>query len=161
MVNHPSPGFQRTTSAGYRLPPTNLQASVSPAAPAGPVRRRGPAHSSRQEPQVPKTNNGTLGAEGVREDQLWRERVEAEQRSLQRWTENWSFLKDYDSMGNKKEHPMLPEYVPLFSDTVPNSMNQVVGSRMDTPLGKMLINMDYFFVEGVRKKKLEEELQPI
>lgn len=55
----------------------------------------------------------------------------------------------------------LPEYVPLFSDTVPNSTNQAVGSRVDTPQGKTLISMDFFFVEGVRKKKLEDELQPI
>ncbi|EPY75605.1 hypothetical protein CB1_001616090 [Camelus ferus] len=74
--------------------------------------------------------------------------------------QNWSFLKDYDPMGNKKEPVQLPEYVPLFSDTVPNSTSQVVGSRVDTPLGKALVGMDFFFVEGVRKKKLEEELQP-
>lgn len=55
----------------------------------------------------------------------------------------------------------MPEYVPLFSDTVPNSTNQAVGSRVDTPQGKTLISMDFFFVEGVRKKKLEDELQPI
>lgn len=51
--------------------------------------------------------------------------------------------------------------MPFFSDTVPNSTNQVVGSRVDTPLGKTLISLDYFFMEGVRKKKLEDELQPI
>nr|XP_012636493.1 uncharacterized protein C2orf50 homolog [Microcebus murinus]XP_012636494.1 uncharacterized protein C2orf50 homolog [Microcebus murinus] len=75
--------------------------------------------------------------------------------------ENWSFLKDYDPMGNKKEPEKLPDYVPFFSDTVPNSANRVVGSRVDTPLGQALIGMDFFFVEGARKKKLEEELQPV
>lgn len=63
--------------------------------------------------------------------------------------------------GNKKEPVKLPEYVPLFSDTVPNSTNQVVGSRVGTPLGQTLISMDFFFVDGVRKKKLEAELQPV
>lgn len=63
--------------------------------------------------------------------------------------------------GNKKEPVKLPDYVPLFSDTVPNSANQVVGSRVDTPLGQTLIGMDFFFVDGVRKKKLEAELQPM
>ena len=55
----------------------------------------------------------------------------------------------------------LPEHVPLFSDTVPQSTNRAVGSRVDTPLGKTLIGLDFFFVEGVRKKKLEDELQPV
>ena len=55
----------------------------------------------------------------------------------------------------------LPEHVPLFSDTVPHSTNRAVGSRVDTPLGKTLIGLDFFFVEGVRKKKLEDELQPV
>ncbi|XP_017534993.3 ciliary microtubule inner protein 5 isoform X2 [Manis javanica] len=68
-------------------------------------------------------------------DQLWGELLEAERRSQRRWAENWSFLKDYDPM--------------------------VVGSRLDTALGKTLIDMDFFFVEGARKKKLEEELQPV
>lgn len=55
----------------------------------------------------------------------------------------------------------LPDYVPRFSDTVPSSTNRAVGSRVDTPLGKTLIGLDFFFVQGARKKKLEEELQPI
>lgn len=50
--------------------------------------------------------------------------------------------------------------MPRFSDTVPTSTNRVVGSRVDTPLGKTLIGLDFFFVEGIRKKKLEDELQP-
>ncbi|XP_007933281.1 uncharacterized protein C2orf50 homolog [Orycteropus afer afer] len=160
MGSRPTPRLHRNTSAGYRLPATKMPASVSPAAAHGPVKLR--SHiGGPQEPQVAKVERGTAGAHGVQQDQLWIELLEAERRSQQRWAQNWSFLKDYDLMGNKKEHPTLPEYVPLFSDTVPNSTNQVVGSRMDTPLGKMLINMDFFFVEGVRKKKLEEELQPI
>lgn len=63
--------------------------------------------------------------------------------------------------GNKKEPVQLPEHVPLFSDKVPNSENQVVGSRVHTGLGQTLIHMDLHFMEGVRKKKLDEELQPM
>lgn len=43
----------------------------------------------------------------------------------------------------------LPGHPPVFSDTVPNSTSRVVGSRVDTPLGKTLIGLDFFFVEGV------------
>lgn len=32
---------------------------------------------------------------------------------------------------------------------------------MDMPLGKTLIGLAFFFVEGLRKKKLEDELQPV
>jgi hypothetical protein len=63
--------------------------------------------------------------------------------------------------GNKKEPEKLLEYVSFFSNTVPNSTNQVVGSRVDTPLGRGLMHMDFFFSEGARKKKLEEELQSV
>ncbi|XP_057596600.1 uncharacterized protein C2orf50 homolog [Hippopotamus amphibius kiboko] len=157
MGSRPTPGLQRTTSAGYRLPSTRPPALVSSTARSGPAAGRGPAGG----PQAPKAKGSALGADGVQQDQLWRECLEAERRSQRRWAQNWSFLKDYDPMGNKKELVKLPEYVPLFSDTVPNSTNQAVGSRVDTPLGKTLISLDFFFVEGVRKKKLEDELQPV
>lgn len=44
---------------------------------------------------------------------------------------------------------------------VPSSTNRVVGSRVDTALGKTLIGLDSLFVEGAREKKLADELQPI
>ncbi|XP_010850369.1 PREDICTED: uncharacterized protein C2orf50 homolog [Bison bison bison] len=157
MGSRPIPGLQRTTSAEYPLPSTRPPASVPSTAPGGPVVGRGPTGG----PQAPKAKRSALGADGVQRDQLWRELLEAERRSQQRWAQNWSFLKDYDPMGNKKEPVKLPDHVPRFSDTVPNSTNRAVGSRVDTPLGKTLIGLDFFFVEGARKKKLEEELQPI
>ncbi|ELW72027.1 hypothetical protein TREES_T100010430 [Tupaia chinensis] len=110
--------------------------------------------------QDPKSQQAVPRA-GVQQDQLWRELLEAEGRCRQRWAQNWSFLKDYDPMGNRKDAVRLPEHVPFFSDTVPNSMNQVVGSRVDTPLGRVLSSMDFFFVEGTRKKRLDDELQPV
>ncbi|XP_026933701.1 uncharacterized protein C2orf50 homolog [Acinonyx jubatus] len=153
MGSHPHPGFQRTTSAGYRLPSTRPSALHTPTARSGPAVGRGLA-GGRRAPQAP-------GTDGVQQDQLWRELLEAERRGQQRWAQNWSFLKDYDPLGEKKAPVTLPESVPFFSDAVPSSTNQVVGSRVDTPLGQTLIGMDFFFVEGVRKKKLEAELQPV
>ncbi|XP_047378591.1 uncharacterized protein C2orf50 homolog isoform X2 [Sciurus carolinensis] len=151
MGSRPRPGLQRTSSAGYRLPSARRPASASPAARGGPATARGLAGGGQASREAP----------GVQQDQLWRELVEAEQRGRRRWIENWSFLKDYDPMGNKKEPEKLPDHVPLFSDTLPNSANQVVGSRVDTPLGRTLIRLDFSFTEGARKKKLEEELQPV
>ncbi|KAF5917304.1 uncharacterized protein C2orf50 homolog [Diceros bicornis minor] len=160
MGSHHIPGLQRTTSAGYRLPSIRPPALVSPTAQGSPVAGRGLA-GGHQAPQDPEAKRASLRADNVQQDQLWRELLEAERRSQRRWAQNWSFLKDYDPMGNEKEPAKLPEYVPPFSDTVPNSTNRVVGSRLDTQLGKTLIGMDFFFVEGVRKKKLEGELQPV
>ncbi|XP_048660764.1 uncharacterized protein C2orf50 homolog isoform X2 [Marmota marmota marmota] len=88
MGTRPTPGLQRTTSAGYRLPTTRRPASVSPAARGGPAAGRGLAGGG----QAPRE------AQGVQQDQLWRELVEAEGRGRRRWVENWSFLKDYDPM---------------------------------------------------------------
>ncbi|XP_015851005.1 ciliary microtubule inner protein 5 isoform X2 [Peromyscus maniculatus bairdii] len=66
-------GFPKTTSSGYRLPPTRPLASVSRAG-DGPTASRGLA-------------GGCQGpaALGVQQDQLWRELVEAEERGQRRW----------------------------------------------------------------------------
>ncbi|XP_032764512.1 uncharacterized protein C2orf50 homolog [Rattus rattus] len=142
-------GLPRTTSSGYQLPPTRQLATISPG-------RDGPAAGRA----LAGGCQGTL-APGVQQDQLWRELVEAEARGQRRWAENWGFLKDYDPLGNKKEPQELPANVPFFSDTFPSSTSQEVGSRVDTPLGRALSHMDFFFVEGTRKKKPEDELQPV
>ncbi|OBS65875.1 hypothetical protein A6R68_05584 [Neotoma lepida] len=63
--------------------------------------------------------------------------------------------------GNKKEPKELPADVPFFSDILPSSASRDVGSRVDTPLGRALTHMDFFFMEGTRKKKPEDELQPV
>ncbi|XP_061316802.1 uncharacterized protein C2orf50 homolog isoform X2 [Pezoporus flaviventris] len=97
-----------------------------------------------------------LQQDQVQQDKIWRESVEAEQRGRKIWYQNWSFLKDYDQMGKKKEQKPLPNYMPVFSSKVPNSTNQTIGSRMDTELGRDLVNMDYFFSTGARKRKLDE-----
>ncbi|KAF6102414.1 hypothetical protein HJG60_001812 [Phyllostomus discolor] len=156
MGSHPISGPQKTTSVGCRLPSPRPPALVSPTTRRGPVAGRRAAGGL-----APRAEREALAADGVQRDQLWRELLEAEQRSQQRWAQNWSFLSDYDPLGNKKEPVKLPEHAPLFSDTVPHSTNRTVGSRLDTPLGRTLIGLDFLFVEGVRKKKLEDELQPV
>ncbi|XP_023475303.1 uncharacterized protein C2orf50 homolog isoform X3 [Equus caballus] len=115
MGSRPTPGLQRTTSAGYRLPSIRPPASVSPTARGGPVAGRGLA-GGRQAPQDLEAKREPLGADNVQQDQLWRELLEAERRSQRRWAQNWSFLKDYD--------PMDPTQVP-FLRTLP------VLSRLD------------------------------
>ncbi|XP_074942920.1 ciliary microtubule inner protein 5 isoform X2 [Phalacrocorax aristotelis] len=100
-----------------------------------------------------------LQQDQVQQDKIWRESAGAEQRGRKIWYQNWSFLKDYEQMGKKKEQKPLPNYLSGFSSKVPNSTNQTIGSRINTELGRALVNMDYFFSSGARKRKLEGELQ--
>nr|XP_023475302.1 uncharacterized protein C2orf50 homolog isoform X3 [Equus caballus] len=85
MGSRPTPGLQRTTSAGYRLPSIRPPASVSPTARGGPVAGRGLA-GGRQAPQDLEAKREPLGADNVQQDQLWRELLEAERRSQRRCT---------------------------------------------------------------------------
>ncbi|XP_010627352.1 uncharacterized protein C2orf50 homolog isoform X2 [Fukomys damarensis] len=146
MGSRPTPGLRRTTSSGSRLQPARPPASVSPTG-------QGAAGGHK----APGSLRLALGVQG---DELWRELVEAEGRGWRRWTENWGFLRDYDPMGNRKQPEQLPEQVPRFSDAVPNSSSHVVGSRLDTPLGRDLVRMDLTFSEGTRRKRPGAGLQP-
>ncbi|KAM6082505.1 ciliary microtubule inner protein 5 [Chlamydotis macqueenii] len=104
--------------------------------------------------------HAALQQDQVQQDKIWKDIVEAEERGRKIWYQNWSFLKDYDQMGKKKEQKPLPDYMPVFSSKVPNSTNQIIGSRMNTELGRALVNMDYFFSSGTRKRKLEDGCCP-
>ena len=80
MGSPPTPGLQKTSSAGYRLPSTRPPAVDSCTARGGPAVGRG-----RQAAQAPEAERWALGTNGVQRDQLWRELLEAERRGQQRW----------------------------------------------------------------------------
>ncbi|KAM4692754.1 ciliary microtubule inner protein 5 [Discoglossus pictus] len=144
--------IKRTTSAGYRLPnkSTAQLTSVSSV-----------SLSKKQAPSLGTTDKEKLvWGDVVRKDCVWREFVEAEKRGCKRWDENWSFLKEYDSLGNKIEAEPLPEHAPVFSEHLPNTTNESIGSRINTELGKTLIHMDYILTGGNQKRKLGTELLP-
>ncbi|KAM4771563.1 ciliary microtubule inner protein 5 [Rhinophrynus dorsalis] len=149
--------IRRTTSAGYRLPDKGAKQLTSASA----VSFSKTTPGARQNPPAgAKDKEKQVWGDVVRQDHVWREFVEAERRGGKRWHEHWSFLKEYDSMGNKKEVEVLPEEVPIFSDQVPNTTNQNIGNRINTELGKTLVQMDYFLTGGNQKKKLGNELLP-
>uniref|UniRef100_V9L9J2 Ciliary microtubule inner protein 5 n=1 Tax=Callorhinchus milii TaxID=7868 RepID=V9L9J2_CALMI len=135
----------RTTSAGYRLP--DRPGAVSLTSFSKVASRSSPGKARELE-----------YFDAVKQDQVWREFMHAEWRGVKRWENNWSFLKEYDDKGRPKVQKPLPEYVPVFSDKVPNSTNQTFGSRIDTHLGQALIRMDFKFQSGNRKKRLDSEL---
>ncbi|XP_060611017.2 uncharacterized protein C2orf50 homolog [Anolis sagrei] len=157
-------GLRRSTSAGHRSPATSpgrvLTSSSSPSLnsnQSGNTLLATTQSSGKPSSKSQGEEKGPL--DQVRQDKVWREFVEAERRTTKYWYQNWSFLKDYDPMGRKKEPEPLPEYVSVFSDKIPNTTSHMVGSRMNTDLGKTLVKMDFFLSYGRRKKKLEQELQ--
>ncbi|XP_066466627.1 uncharacterized protein C2orf50 homolog [Tiliqua scincoides] len=159
-------GVRRTASAGYRLPapsPVSDFTSASSLSINSSQSGRTPAASqsfAKTGSKIWEEEQKALKGDQVRQDKVWREFVEAERRATKYWYQNWNFLKDYDPLGKKKEHKQLPDYVSVFSDKIPNTNSHIIGSRLNTDLGKTLVKMDYFLYCGRRKKKLEEELQP-
>ncbi|KAM9562436.1 ciliary microtubule inner protein 5 isoform 2-T3 [Guaruba guarouba] len=154
-------GCRRNTSVRSRQPATTSlgQPALGPSVSLGSTQPRRPA-VAQLATRAWAGEQAALQHDQVQQDKIWRESVEAEERGRKTWYQNWSFLKDYDQMGKKKEEKPLPNYMPVFSSKVPNSTNQTIGSRMNTELGRDLVNMDYFFSTGARKRKLDGELQP-
>ncbi|XP_008943682.1 PREDICTED: uncharacterized protein C2orf50 homolog [Merops nubicus] len=156
-----SSGFRKNSSGTSWKPATTPlgQPASAPSVSLGRTQPRRPV-TAQPATQAWADEQAPLQQDQVQQDKIWRDLVEAEQRGRKMWYQNWSFLKDYDQMGKKKEQKPLPNYIPVFSSKVPNSTNQTIGSRMNTELGKALVHMDYFFSSGARKRKLEDELQP-
>ncbi|XP_017573748.1 uncharacterized protein C2orf50 homolog [Pygocentrus nattereri] len=147
---------RRATSAGYRLPerPSVALASQSSVSVVRPL----PGRARSNEP--PERDIDTR--DPVKQDQVWREFVHAEQTGAKEWEKNWGFLKDFDQLGRPRAEPPLPSYVPLYSDTVPNTTNQTFGSRVCTELGKELMRIDKLLIltASHRKTKRSPEMQP-
>ncbi|XP_078133489.1 ciliary microtubule inner protein 5 [Sander vitreus] len=98
----------------------------------------------------------------VKQDQVWKEMVWSERRGVREWEKNWNFLRNYDQMGQPKSEEPLPSYVSLFSNDVPNTTNQMFGSRLYTPLGSELVRLDRLLLwsGGHHKRKQNQEMLP-
>ncbi|XP_036399020.1 uncharacterized protein C2orf50 homolog [Megalops cyprinoides] len=151
--------IRRATSAGYRLPDRSTVGLTSHSTvsvhrqPAGRTRNTGGGSGPTQDPDT---------KDPVKQDQVWREFVHTEWTGVKQWQKNWSFLTSYDQLGHPRTENPLPSYVPVFSDKVPNTSNQVFGSRMCTDLGQALIQMDNLLLLSTshRKTKAGPEMQP-
>ncbi|XP_034530173.1 uncharacterized protein C2orf50 homolog isoform X2 [Notolabrus celidotus] len=146
---------RRVSSAGYRLPERNKSTRPKSSQPAADRSRhvRGDKESTRETLEKSDT---------VKQDQVWKEVVWGERRGVKEWEKNWGFLRNYDQMGQLKPEKTLPSYVPLFSDCVPNTTNQMCGSRLSTPLGSELVRLDRLLLwsAGKHKRKLDPEMLP-
>ncbi|KAG7248437.1 hypothetical protein CRUP_025621 [Coryphaenoides rupestris] len=113
------------------------------------------APPQQQEDQRPHSSDP------VKQDQIWREYVQTEMRGVREWEKNWSFLKNYDQLGRPRAKEPLPTYVSLFSDQVPSTTGQMLGSRMSTPLAREMMRLDRLVRwAGGRRSKPDPELLP-
>lgn len=64
--------------------------------------------------------------------------------------------------GRPRTETPLPGYVSVYSETLPNTSNQMFGSRIRTELGKELMRMDKLLMltTARQKTKLSPEMQP-
>ncbi|KAM8833264.1 ciliary microtubule inner protein 5 [Synchiropus picturatus] len=140
-LNH----IQRVSSAGYRLPERSTKSRTPEVATARTVSSE-PARAPDPVDQVTR-------------DRVWREMIWSERKTEQEWERNWGFLRNYDHLGQPKTGERLPSSVPLFSDQVPSTSNQMFGSRLSTPLGSELIRLDRLLLRFGRQHERDPETQ--
>uniref|UniRef100_UPI0037E92D5A uncharacterized protein C2orf50 homolog n=1 Tax=Semicossyphus pulcher TaxID=241346 RepID=UPI0037E92D5A len=146
---------RRVSSAGYRLPERNNGTRPITTQPAA-----NRTHHDKEDKVSTEQNPDRR--DPVKQDRVWKELVWGERRGVREWEKNWGFLKNYDQMGQLKPEEPLPSYVSLFSDRVPNTTNQMFGSRLSTPLGSELVRLDRLILwsGSNHKRKLDPEMLP-
>ncbi|XP_071327241.1 uncharacterized protein C2orf50 homolog [Trachinotus anak] len=146
---------RRVSSAGYRLPERSSGARPLTTQPPAERTRYAKGDAVSVEPNPDKSDP-------VKQDRVWRELVWSERRGAREWEKNWNFLRNYDQMGQPKSEEPLPSYVSLFSDRVPNTTNQMFGSRLSTPLGSELVRLDKLLLwsGSHHRRKQDPEMQP-
>ncbi|XP_069580027.1 uncharacterized protein C2orf50 homolog [Brachyistius frenatus] len=146
---------RRLSSAGYRSPErlNGSRTTTTTTQPADGTENTG-GGTAHVVPNPDRTD-------AVKQDQAWKELVWRERRGALEWEKNWSFLRNYDQMGQLRSEEPQPTNVSLFPNRVPNTTNQMFGSRLSTPLGRELIRLDRMFVgrgSRHRRKKGPETL---
>ncbi|XP_054652734.1 uncharacterized protein C2orf50 homolog [Dunckerocampus dactyliophorus] len=141
----------RASSAGYRLP---VQAVAKQQAPKA-------AKSLRSTRDRTSTTRETDVKDPVKQDQAWKAIVWGERRAVLEWEKNWSFLRNYDQMGELKPEEPLPNNASHFSDCVPNTTNQIFGSRLSTPLGRELVRLDRLLSSSASHHKCKQDPEMI
>uniref|UniRef100_A0A672HQX5 Uncharacterized protein n=1 Tax=Salarias fasciatus TaxID=181472 RepID=A0A672HQX5_SALFA len=119
---------QCMSSAGYRLQERTNMSKL----------RTGPTAERTQHDCVQTADR----SDPVKQERVWREVVYRERRGAMEWERNWGFLRCCDQMGQPQSKQPPPTHVSPFSDRIPNTANQVYGSRLSTPLAAQLIRLD-------------------
>uniref|UniRef100_A0A8C6V7Q3 Si:dkey-18j18.3 n=1 Tax=Neogobius melanostomus TaxID=47308 RepID=A0A8C6V7Q3_9GOBI len=140
--------MRRVSSAGYRLQPRTTLVRPKSSEPSAGRCLYAQGDSAQ----------GTRQEDPVKQDQIWRELVWSERRGVKEWENNWDFLKNFDQTGEPKTEKPLPSYVPFFSDHLPNTNNQMIGSRLNTPMGKELVKMERLLFLSSRHQRRKHVL---
>ncbi|XP_061552748.1 uncharacterized protein C2orf50 homolog [Phycodurus eques] len=142
---------RRASSAGYRLPER--------AKGTGPKTKQvAPASKSQQRGKDTRpTARDADASDPVKRDRAWKEMVWSERTAVLEWDKNWSFLRNYDQLGELKTDEPLPDNASLFSDCAPNTTNQIFGSRLSTPLGRELIRLDRLLSWSASHRKCKQD----
>ncbi|KAK7905240.1 hypothetical protein WMY93_017847 [Mugilogobius chulae] len=144
-------GMRRVSSAGYRLQPRTTMVRPKSSQP-------------RMDRSLYAQGDGgslsTGDEDPVKQDMMWRELVWSERKTVKTWEKNWDFLKKYDNLGEPRQETPLPSYVPIFSDLVPQTSNQMFGSRLSSPMGKELLRLDrlLFLSSSHQRRKLDPDM---
>ncbi|XP_057716283.1 uncharacterized protein C2orf50 homolog [Corythoichthys intestinalis] len=143
--------FRRASSAGYRLP----ERTKAPR----PITKLPSSGKS-----LPKVRNATTtptrdadASDPVKQDQAWKEMVWSERRAVREWDRNWSFLQNYDQLGELKPDEPSPGNSSPLSGCSPNTTNQIFGSRLSTPLGRELIRLDKLLSRSRNYNKCKQD----
>ncbi|XP_077433857.1 ciliary microtubule inner protein 5 isoform X3 [Vanacampus margaritifer] len=127
---------RRASSAGYRLPERAKESrSITKQAPAA-------ESLQKRKDMIASSTRHADASDPVKQGQAWKEMVWSERRAVLEWEKNWSFLRNYDQLGELKTDEPFPDNSSFFSNCYPNTSNQIFGSRLSTPLGRELIRLD-------------------
>ncbi|XP_010736526.2 ciliary microtubule inner protein 5 [Larimichthys crocea] len=169
-TSHAIPGFfsstratrmdlnRRVSSAGYRLTLPERKNGTRPKTTQPPADR---THAKRKE-DAASAEMIPDRSDPVKQDQVWKELVWRERRGVQEWEKNWDFLRNYDQMGQVKPEEPPPSNMSFFSEHIPNTSNQMFGSRLTTPLGSEVVRLDRLVLwsENHRRCKQDPEMLP-
>ncbi|XP_015245789.1 PREDICTED: uncharacterized protein C2orf50 homolog [Cyprinodon variegatus] len=145
-------GVRQVSSAGRRVSqrPKEIRPASSPAA------------GDRRTQQDPAEHDRSR-KNAVKQDELWKDLVCRERRQAQQWEKTWDFLLKSDTLGGPREEISLPNNISVFSDSSPNTTNQIYGNRQFTPLGREMVRRDRLILwsgSHRRRMKPDLELQP-
>ncbi|XP_043999679.1 uncharacterized protein C2orf50 homolog [Gambusia affinis] len=92
----------------------------------------------------------------------WKDLCVKERRIALEWDETWGAVLDCGTQDAPMDEKSLPKNLSVYSEFVPNTSNQVYGSRQIMPHGKQMIKQDGLplFHGSYRGKKKTVEKEP-
>uniref|UniRef100_A0A3Q2DLA2 Uncharacterized protein n=1 Tax=Cyprinodon variegatus TaxID=28743 RepID=A0A3Q2DLA2_CYPVA len=140
-------GVRQVSSAGRRVSqrPKEIRPASSPAA------------GDRRTQQDPAEHDRSR-KNAVKQDELWKDLVCRERRQINQLRSLY-----FKKQGGPREEISLPNNISVFSDSSPNTTNQIYGNRQFTPLGREMVRRDRLILwsgSHRRRMKPDLELQP-